>query len=145
MARLTRPGIEAKQTAVRFMGELVFIQEIGDKVLELILNGPTINGVNKDTLRHLVRQLYTELKCYEDAIVPLMPGDSVYWLLEDNGWYVTDPEKVADVGTKGFYLGNMDGSMCDWPSFVPWDELGKNVFRSREEAEAALEKMKEEK
>lgn len=69
MGRLTRPGIEAKQTAVRFMGELVFIQEIGDKVLNLILNGPTINGVNKDTLRHLVRQLYTELKCYEDGTI----------------------------------------------------------------------------
>ena len=69
MERLTRPGIDADQTAVRFMGGEVKIQDISDKVLELILNGPTINGINKDTLRHLVRQLYTELKCYEDGTI----------------------------------------------------------------------------
>lgn len=145
MDRLTRPGIEANPTAARFMGGEVKIQDIGDKVLELILNGPTINGVNKDTLRHLVRQLYTELKCYEDAIVPLNPGDSVYWLLEDNGWYVTDPEIVADVGTKGFYLSGVRDSdePGDNPSFIPWDEIGKSVFLSHKEAEAALAKMKE--
>lgn len=69
MDRLTRPGIDADQTAVRFMdmdGE-VKIQDIGDKLLDLILNGPTINGIKKDTLRHLVRQLYAELKRYEDT------------------------------------------------------------------------------
>lgn len=195
--RLTRPGIDTDQTAVRFMDDEVKIQDIGDKVLELILNGPTINGVKKDTLRHLVRQLYTELKCYEDKAVereianaqrsggvtmtnkelahelivrfagfpiefrsyvqeaarrleqtaPIAPGDSVYWLLEDDGWYISDPEKVADVGTKGFYLSGVRDSdePGDNPSFIPWDELGKSVFLSREEAEAALEKMKEEK
>ena len=66
MDRLTRPDIDTVQTAVRFMGEEVKIQDISDKLLHLILNGPTINSVNKDTLRHLVRQLYTELKRYED-------------------------------------------------------------------------------
>lgn len=67
MDRLTRPGIDAEQTAVRFMdGGEVKIQDIGDKLLDLILNGPTINGIKKDTLRHLVRQLYNELKAYED-------------------------------------------------------------------------------
>lgn len=69
MERLTRPDIDTDQTAVRFMDDEVKIQYIGDKVLELILNGPTINGVKKDTLRHLVRQLYTELKCYEDGTI----------------------------------------------------------------------------
>lgn len=71
MDRLTRPGIDADQTAVRFMdldGE-VKIQDIGDKLLDLILNGPTINGIKKDTLRQLVRQLYAELKRYEDTEV----------------------------------------------------------------------------
>lgn len=143
--RLTRPGIHVKHTAVRFMDGAVKIQDIGDKVLELILNGPTINGVKKDTLRHLVRQLYAELKCYEDANVPLYPGDSVYWLLEDDGWYISDPEIIADVGTKGFYLSGVRDSVepGDNPSFVPWDEIGKTVFLSHEEAEAALAKMKE--
>lgn len=66
MERLTRPDIDILQTAVRFMGAEVKIQDISDKLLHLILNGPTINSINKDTLRHLVRQLYTELKRYED-------------------------------------------------------------------------------
>ena len=66
MDRLTRPGIDADQTAVRFMDGEVKIQDIGDKLLELILNGPTINGIKKDTLRHLVRQLYDALKPYEE-------------------------------------------------------------------------------
>ena len=168
MNRLTRPGIDAEQTAVRFMGGEVKIQDIGDKVLELILNGPTINGVNKDTLRHLVRQLYAELKQIEDIlgdnydldhlrglvaaeregrlfILQIKPGDSVYWLLEDDGWYISDPEIVADVGTKGFYLSGVRDSVepGDNPSFIPWDEIGKSVFLSQEEAEAALAKMKE--
>lgn len=76
---------------------------------------------------------------------PVMPGDTVYWLLDDDGWYVSDGEKVADVGIKGFYTNGVTGlaDTCDCPSFTPWAELGKNVFRSREEAEAALAKMKE--
>lgn len=68
MDRLTRPGIDAEQTAVRFMdGGEVKIQDLSDKLLDLILNGPTINGIKKDILRHLVRQLYAELKRYEDT------------------------------------------------------------------------------
>lgn len=69
MDRLTRPGIDADQTAVRFMDGEVKIEDIGDKLLDLILNGPTINGIKKDTLRHMVRQLYAELKRYEDTEV----------------------------------------------------------------------------
>lgn len=67
MDRLTRPDVAVVHTAARFMGTEVNIQDISDKLLHLILNGPTINSINKDTLRHLVRQLYTELKRYEDA------------------------------------------------------------------------------
>ena len=66
MDRLTRPDVDTDQTAVRFMDNEVKIQAIGDKLLNLILNGPTINGVNKDTLRHILRQLYAALKPYED-------------------------------------------------------------------------------
>lgn len=67
MNRLTRPGVDADQSAVRFMDNEVKIQNIGDKLMELILNGPTINGVYKDTLRHILRQLYAQLKLYEDT------------------------------------------------------------------------------
>ena len=75
---------------------------------------------------------------------PIKPGDEVYWILEDfDGWYVSGPEKVNDVGTLGFYIGDRDDRMCDDPSFYPWDELGKTAFLSQAEAEAALAKMVE--
>lgn len=98
--RLTRPGIEANPTAARFMGGEVKIQDIGDKVLELILNGPTINGVNKDTLRHLVRQLYTELKCYEDGtIVELEIANETGMMFADEDANHQDKETfVRDLG-----------------------------------------------
>ena len=66
MDRLTRPEVMVDQTAARFMGSEVKIQDISDKLMHLILNGPTINSINKDALRHLVRQLYEALQRYED-------------------------------------------------------------------------------
>lgn len=66
MNRLTKPEVSVDQTASRFMGSEVKIQGISDKLMHLILNGPTINSINKDTLRHLVRQLYEALQRYED-------------------------------------------------------------------------------
>lgn len=67
MDRLTRPHIEADPTAVDFMDMEVKMEDVGDKLLELILNGPTINSVTKNILRHIVRHLYTALKQYEDT------------------------------------------------------------------------------
>lgn len=67
MDRLTRPEVDTDQTAVRFMDGEVNIHDIGDRLLDLILNGPTINGIKKDTLRHMVRQLYAALKAYEET------------------------------------------------------------------------------
>lgn len=66
MERLTRPYVSVDKSAGRFIGSEVNIQVFGDKMLHLILNGPTINSVNKDSLRHIIRQLYTELKRYEN-------------------------------------------------------------------------------
>lgn len=78
-------------------------------------------------------------------ITPVKPGDDVYWLLEDDGWYISDPKIVADVGTKGFYTNGVLNlvNLSDNLDFTPWDEIGKTVFLSREAAEAALAKMKE--
>lgn len=82
--RLTRPDIDIDQTAVRFMDAEVKIQDIGDKLLHLILNGPTINGVKKDILRHLVRQLYAELKLYEDMdLEPQMANERLLIFASD--------------------------------------------------------------
>lgn len=66
MQHLTRKAVRVDATASRHIGGEVKIQDISDKILGLILNGPTINGVNKDVLRHLLRQLYDELQGYEE-------------------------------------------------------------------------------
>lgn len=39
--------------------------EIRDRMLDLILNGPTINGIKKDEVRAMLRETYTALKQYE--------------------------------------------------------------------------------
>ena len=160
MDRLTRPGIDADQTAVRFMDGEVKIQDIGGKLLDLILNGPTINGIKKDTLRHLVRQLYAELKLYEDilgdtydlddlvslieaAIHQFKPGDTLYWYGKCMGEYYTQSSHIVDVGTKGIFLcaNGMTEEICE---LVPWDEIriGEKNFLTKAEADAAKEKAK---
>lgn len=68
MERLTRPTVEVDETAAKYMGSFpVDIRTYKDRLLELILNGPTLNGVSKDALRQIIRQLYGRLKEYEDA------------------------------------------------------------------------------
>lgn len=67
MDRITKSNVSVDPKAARFMDEpAVKIPEIGDKMLHLILNGPTLNSVNKYILRSMVRQLYDALKAYED-------------------------------------------------------------------------------
>lgn len=67
MERLTRPNVNVDETAAKFMGEEVKLQDINDRLLDLVLNGPTLNAVSKDKLRLLIRQLYGALKKYEDT------------------------------------------------------------------------------
>ena len=66
MERLTRPGVAVDPTAAKFIGAEVKMQHLKDRLLELILNGPTVNAVNKGVLRSLIRQLYDALERYED-------------------------------------------------------------------------------
>lgn len=67
MDRITKPNVSVSLRAAKFFDDPeVNIPEIGDKMLHLILNGPTLNSVNKNTLRSMVRQLYDALKAYED-------------------------------------------------------------------------------
>ena len=41
------------------------MQDWSDRMLDLILNGPTINGIKKDEVRAMLRETYTALKQYE--------------------------------------------------------------------------------
>ncbi len=71
MERLTRPTVDVDVTAAKYMAVTGSIpadlRSMNDRLLDLVINGPTLNGVNKDILRQLIRQLYAALKPYEDT------------------------------------------------------------------------------
>lgn len=71
MERLTRPTVDVDVTAAKYMaapGSIpADLQSMNDRLLDLVINGPTLNGVNKDILRQMIRQLYAALKLYEDT------------------------------------------------------------------------------
>lgn len=162
MDRLTRPGIDADQTAVRFMDGEVKIQDIGDKLLDLILNGPTINGIKKDTLRHLVRQLYAELKRYEDTeadpeeLTGMLRSPVYIAACVLNGAAITHERAIeiakAEVegrlivmpykeGTKMYAISGRE--VVERFFNLTWyrpEDIGYRIFPTYEEAEAALAK-----
>ena len=47
------------------MPETHLMQDWSDRMLDLILNGPTINGIKKDEVRAMLRETYMALKQYE--------------------------------------------------------------------------------
>ena len=51
----------------RYLGPLADLEGMKPKLLDLILNGPVLNGVSKDVLRQIIRQLYSALAAYEDT------------------------------------------------------------------------------
>lgn len=63
--RLTREKIDVEPTTDRFLGETRLMQDWSDKMVDLIINGVTLNGIDKDELRALLRQTYGALKRYE--------------------------------------------------------------------------------
>ena len=63
---LTREKVNVDPTVVRyFSGETHLMQDWSDKMLDLILNGPTLNGFRKDEVRSMLRETYAALKGYE--------------------------------------------------------------------------------
>lgn len=64
--KLTRRAINAEPGAARYMTEeAVAFTNVNDKLLDLILNGPTINGIPKYQIRAMLREAYDALKRYE--------------------------------------------------------------------------------
>ena len=95
--------------------------------------------------------LRERLKEYEDMEesgrlfkMPMKIGDVVYFILQDendsdaiNGFVVSHPHKVIEVGTLGFWTGGT-GNYLESADFTAWGELGNNVFLTRAEAEEKL-------
>jgi len=99
MERLTRPGVHVDDSAARYIGNETRIQDVGDRLLEVILNGPTLMAFNKDRLRHMMRQLYARLEQYENTgvtpeeIAHIKTGIERVWkLLQD-----IDEEKLKHI------------------------------------------------
>lgn len=49
------------------MPETHLMQDWGDKMLDLILNGPTINGIKKDEVRAMLRETYFDRADWEST------------------------------------------------------------------------------
>lgn len=63
---LTREKVDVDPNASRYFGrETHLMQDWSDKLVDLVLNGPTLNGINKDELRAMLRETYASLKRYE--------------------------------------------------------------------------------
>lgn len=67
MKRLTNASVRVDESTGKYLAPLVDLEGMKPRLLDLILNGPTLNGVQKDVLRQIIRQLYTRLAMYEDA------------------------------------------------------------------------------
>lgn len=66
MKRLTNEEVRVDESVDRYLGPLADLEGMKPKLLDLILNGPVLNGVSKDVLRQIIRQLYSALAAYED-------------------------------------------------------------------------------
>lgn len=60
-----REAVDVVEGAAQYMSETTPMEHWSDKMLDLLLNGPTINGIKKDEVRALLRQTYAALKHYE--------------------------------------------------------------------------------
>lgn len=49
---LTREKVDADPGAARYMGETHLLEDWSDKLLDLVLNGPTLNGFKKEEKDH---------------------------------------------------------------------------------------------
>lgn len=67
MKRLTSEEVKVDEGVDRYLGPLADLEGMKPKLLDLILNGPVLNGVSKDVLRQIIRQLYSALAAYEDT------------------------------------------------------------------------------
>ena len=86
-------------------------------------------------------QLEIEKLRAQVEVRPYRIGETVYVLLQDgaifypetNGWYISK-EVIGAISPDGFYLGDPVDDV-----YTPDSGIGKTVFLTREEAEAALE------
>lgn len=67
MERLTNEAVKADASVDGMIGPFVDLTNMKPKLLDVILNGPTLISVSKNVLRSIIRQLYSVLAAYEDT------------------------------------------------------------------------------
>ena len=77
------------------------------------------------------------------VVLPCKVGEDIFFVLPDFdgylGYFVSEPNRVTEVGTRGFWTSAIPDDEPDAISdFTLWSDLGKTVFLTRAEAEAAL-------
>lgn len=200
MERLTNEAIKVDASVDGMIGSFVDLANMKTKLLDVILNGPTLISVSKNVLRSIIRQLYSALAAYEDTglepeqcaeygkadregryivlrdaeqkgvkrlrelakadkegrlvVLPckdwldVVFGDQVlFWGIDRD--YMEQPIREISVddadrigwydGYKTVFLKGTDENGEAW-EFYP-EEIGKTVFLTREEAEAALKEV----
>lgn len=65
MERLTNEAIKVDASVDGMIGSFVDLANMKPKLLDVILNGPTLISVSKNVLRSIIRQLYSALAAYE--------------------------------------------------------------------------------
>lgn len=159
MERLTRPNLNVDQDTDRFLHAAIGGKEIDwkqsrDSTLHVLLNGPTSNGFCKDIFRKMARDLYGQLKDYED-IAELCGGtDRLREFAEADkaGRCVVLPCKVGDIVYKLITIKAQKpviletqiktlGQAADVAQLIGKRNKVINVFLTREEAERALQEM----
>lgn len=110
MKRLTNEEVRVDESVDRYLGPLADLEGMKPKLLDLVLNGPVLNGVSKDVLRQIIRQLYSALAAYEDtgltpesveALKLSMMGKAITEIKEFNGLPVDRLRELAEADKDG--------------------------------------------
>ena len=77
--------------------------------------------------------------------LPCKVGDKVFYIYSetDGEKVIGGPDEITEVGSKGYWMSSVVNEK-NMDIFTPYTELGKTEFLTREEAEIALERMKNE-
>lgn len=125
MKRLTNEEVRVDESVDRYLGPLADLEGMKPKLLDLILNGPVLNGVSKDVLRQIIRQLYSALAAYEGT--GLTPERCAEFARADaEGRYIVmrDAEQKGVARLRELAEADKDGRLV-----VPPCKVGDTLFR----------------
>lgn len=119
MERLTNEAVKADASLDGMIGPFVDLTNMKPKLLDVILNGPTLISVSKNVLRSIIRQLYSVLAAYEDT--GLTPEQCAEYAKADReGRYIVlrDAEAEGVARLRELALADKDGRVMVLPCKV---------------------------